>query len=528
MILNKIKTTAVCASLLMAVGCTSDFNETNTNPTGITAKELEQDFYNIKGPLAPMFTGIFNTTHWKYQLQQNLNADLWSGYMGTPTGFAGGSNNSNYNYVDGWNGFIWSLGYTDVMANALKVEREAKGKFDEFYALSLVLKVEAMHRMTDVFGPIVYSKFGATTATVEYDSQEAVYMQMFKELDFAVAEFDRQITKAGPNTIASSDISTYGGDYKQWSKYANSLRLRLAIRLVKIAPGVAKAEAEKAVSQKYGVMTSNKDLCKLVIANYIDPLYTISEAWGDIRMGADMESIMGGYNDPRLAVYFTKSADFPTQYRGVRSGITIKAKADRTGMSKLGSIVSKNEKVLMTTAEVYFLRAEGALRGWNMGGTAEELYKTGIKTSFAQHGADGSDAYIADNVKVAANFVDVINHDYDKAGVNNVRVAWDAPLDANTNEVKLQKIITQKWIANFPEGQEAWSEYRRTGYPKLFKADVNNSGGKISTEFGPRRINFVQSEKDGNPGGVATGLAKLGGPDNGGTRLWWDTTGSNF
>ena len=94
--------------------------------------------------------------------------------------------------------------------------------------------------------------------------------------------------------------------------------------------------------------------------------------------------------------------------------------------------------------------------------------------------------------------------------------------------MKLQKIITQKWIANFPEGQEAWSEFRRTGYPKLFRARHNTSGGTISTQFGPRRVNYAQSEKDGNPGGLATGLTLLGGPDNGGTRLWWDTTGANF
>jgi hypothetical protein len=525
MILNKLKTTAICASMLMAVSCTSDFNEINTNPTGVTAKELEQDFYNIKGPLAPMFTGIFNTTHWKYQLQQNLNADLWSGYMATPTPFAGGSNNSNYNYINGWNNFIWTLGYSDVMANALKVKRETKDKnfANEFYALSLVLKVEAMHRMTDVFGPIVYSKFGETTATIEYDSQQEVYNQMFAELDEAVAEFDKQLALGGANTIASSDISTYGGSYEQWAKYASSLRLRLAMRIVKINPALAKTQAEKAIA--HGVMTSNKDICKLIIANYIDPLYTISESWGDIRMGADMESIMGGYNDPRLGVYFTKSADFPTKYRGVRSGIAIDAKSDRTGMSKLGPIVTKNEKVLMTTAEVYFLRAEGVLRGWNMSGTAEALYKEGVKLSFAQHGADGSDAYLADDVKMAADYVDPIKAIYNKTGVNNVTVAWN---EAATSEVKLQKIITQKWIANFPEGQEAWSEYRRTGYPKLFKADVNNSGGTIDSNFGPRRINFAQSEKDGNPGGVATGVAKLGGPDNGGTRLWWDTTGPNF
>jgi hypothetical protein len=524
MILNKIKTTAICASLLMAVGCTSDFNEINTNPVGITAKDLEQDFNHIKGSFVPMFTGIFNTLHWKYQLQQNLNADLYSGYMATPTPFRGGSNNATYDLVDGWNGFIWNLGYTDVMANAYKVKLNAEGKYDQFYAVSLILKVEGMHRMTDIYGPIVYSAFGSTDATVPYDSQQDVYKKMFSELDFAVAELTKR-ADAGDKSFESTDMSAYKGDFKQWVKYANSLRMRLAMRLSKVDNATAKAEYQKATSQKFGVLTSNADIAKVIIPNYIDPLYTISSSWGDIRMGADMESIMNGYSDKRIAKYFKESADFPGQYRGVHTGIDIIAKSDRTGMSEIGAIVTSNEKVLMTTAEVYFLRAEAALRGWDSG-SAKSYYEAGIATSFAQHGLAGdASAYIADNVKMAKDFVDVKAAINNETAVNNVTIAWDA---VATKEILLQKIITQKWIANFPEGQEAWSEYRRTGYPKLFKVKANNSGGKITTQFGVRRINFAQSEKDGNPGGVETGVAKLGGPDNGGTRLWWDTTGPNF
>jgi hypothetical protein len=526
MILNKIKTTVLCASLLMAVGCTGDFDELNKNPAGFTNEQLEQDYNHIKAPINALFLGIFNTTHWKYQLQQNLNADLWSGYMATPTPFKGAAgDNSNYNYVNGWNGFIWDLAYTDVMANAFQLERLTKGKYDQFYALSLILKVEGMHRTTDIFGPIVYSKFGTTDKNVPYDAQADVYTQMFKELDFAITELTKRVNAGEVSTLTGTDISTYNGDYKQWVKYANSLRLRLATRIVKINPTLAKTEAEKSVSHPFGVMTANADVCKLIIPNFIDPLFTISNAWGDIRMSADMESIMGGYEDPRLAKYFNKSEDFPNEYRGVRTAINMVAKSDRTGMSTLGEIVSKNEKVLMTTAEVYFLRAEGALRGWNMGGTAQTLYEAGITASFAQHGFSGAATYYADNAKTAKNFIDVKDAANNGTAVNNVTIAWDG---AATNEVKLQKIITQKWIANFPEGQEAWSEYRRTGYPKLFRAIHNTSGGTITTQFGPRRINYVQSEKDGNPEGLATGLTLLGGPDNGGTRLWWDTTGANF
>lgn len=526
MILNKIKTTVICASLLAVMGCTNDFQDINTNPYGFTNAQLQQDFNNIKTPFTTAFNGIFNTLHWKFQLQQNLNADLWSGYMAIPTPFAGGSNNSTYKLVDGWNGFVWNLGYTDVMANLYKIQTLTKGKYDQIYAISLVLKVEAMQRMTDIYGPIVYSKFGTTDAIVPYDSQQEVYNQMFSELDFAVAELTKRADAGEATTFAGTDMTAYGGEYKQWVKFANSLRLRLATRIVKVNPTLAKTQAEKAIAQKYGVLTIKNDIAKIVYpSTFIDPLQTITHAWGDIRMSADMESIMGGYNDPRLAKYFATSADFQGEYRGIRTGINIVAKSDRTGMSEIGPIAYGNEKTLMSNAEVYFLRAEGALRGWNMGGTAQDLYEKGIQASFEQHGVSGVSSYLADNVSTAKNFVDVKDATNNGTALNTVTIAWD---NAVNNEVKLQKIITQKWIAGFPDGQEAWSEYRRTGYPKLFPVVVNLSGGSITTQYGVRRINYPQSEKDGNPGGLATGLTLLGGSDNGGTRLWWDTTGSNF
>jgi hypothetical protein len=91
-----------------------------------------------------------------------------------------------------------------------------------------------------------------------------------------------------------------------------------------------------------------------------------------------------------------------------------------------------------------------------------------------------------------------------------------------STEKKLERIITQKWIAVFPDGQEAWSEFRRTGYPKLFPVVINNSGGKIATETFIRRIPFIQFEYATNIAGVNRALLSLNGPDNGGTRLWWD------
>lgn len=524
--LNTKKILIICTTFLIAVSCTDRFDEINSNPNGATDKLLEQDFNNIKALFTPILNNIVVINpEWFYQVQQGLQGDVWSGYMATPTGFRGGTNNTTYDLVDGWNGFSWSAAYNSVMANTLKIEQRAKGKYNQFYALSLILKVEAMHRVTDTYGPIVYSKFGTTDPIIAYDSQEEVYNQMFKDLDAAVADLTTRVNDKEVSRFIGTDISSYNGDYKQWVKFANSLRLRLAMRIVKKNPTLAKTEAEKAINHTFGVLIAKDDICKIISPNFTHPIATISKAWGDIRMSADMESIMGGYADPRLPIYFSESIQFPGQFKGVRTGIEIGAKADHVDFSAIGPIVNTKEVILMTTAEVYFLRAEGALRGWNMGETAQALYESGIAASFTQHGLAGASTYLTDNIKMAKDYVDPNFPVNNGTALNNVTIAWDA---AANNEVKLQKIITQKWIAGFPEGQEAWSEYRRTGYPKLFPVIKNTSGGKISTEFGVRRLNFVQSEKDGNAGGVATGVQKLGGPDTGGTRLWWDTTGPNF
>ncbi|WP_264564491.1 RagB/SusD family nutrient uptake outer membrane protein [Flavobacterium sp. N3904] len=525
MTLKNIKSAAICITLLSAVSCTSDFENINSNPQGASNEQLEQDYNTIKAPFSPMFANVFVLTAWPYQIQQNLQGDIWSGYMATGSGFANG-NNPQYKLNNGWNNQAWDNAYRQVMASALKVKQQAEARYPEFYDLSLIIKVEAMHRITDIYGPCVYSSFGKPDTTVfPYDSQKLVYDQMFADLDTAIkglTPIAKANAAAGKSSLfATTDVSSYHGDYTKWVKYANSLRLRLAMRIVKIDPAKAKTEAESAVNHEFGVLSTKADIFTLEAKNYSNPISDISQGWGDIKMSADMESIMGGYQDPRLSAFFLTSSEYPGTYKGIRTGITIVDKSDHVGFSS----VNIKTTVWMTTAEVYFLRAEGALRGWNMGGTAQGLYETGITQSFEQHGVSGVSNYLT-NTNVAKNYVDPTNAANNGNAVNLVTVSWSD--GAATNEVKLQKIITQKWIANFPEGQEAWSEYRRTGYPMLLPVLVNASAGTVTTQYGMRRINFVDSEKAGNPEGVKTGLAELGGPDNGGTRLWWDTTGPNF
>ncbi len=522
MTLNLIKKSAICFSLLAAVSCTDNFEELNQNPVGATTVDLEQNFNNIKGLIKPAFTRLYiSDITWQYQLQQSLEADGWSGYMTTPNDFDG-NNNHSYSLNNSWNSYAWDDAYVNIIANLYKVEQRAKGKYDQFYAWSLIVKVATMQRITDMYGPAVYSKFGGDGAAI-YDSQQDIYKQMFKDLDFAVKELTARASINEISKFTQTDLSSCKGSYSQWVKYANSLRLRLAMRISKVDPALAKAEAEKAVNHATGVFTTNADVMKIKSPLDLNVIEQMSHAWGGLFMGADMESILGGYGDPRIAKYWETSNVTPGEYKGVRTGILYPTPSTYAKFSQTGPRTKTGEVTWMSTAEVYFLRAEGALRGWNMNGNAKDLYESGIKASFEQNGAEGAATYITDNVKVAKDYVDPLNPANNAVAVSKVTVAWGA-----SNEINLEKIITQKWIATYPDGQEAWSEFRRTGYPKLFRITNNRSGGLISTELGVRRLPFSQAEAATNPKGVASGVAALGGPDNGATRLWWDVNAPNF
>jgi hypothetical protein len=517
---------------VMFTGCVDKFEEFNTDPYGISQEKLKEDFNQVGLPFKQIQLSIYvNDPAWNMQVQQNLNADIYSGYMMTPTPFAGNINNTTYSLVPGWNGFAWSDGYDFVMKPVAQIKKLSEGVYNDFYAWSLILKVEAMHRVTDVYGPIIYSKFGQPNAdgSIDYDSQKEVYNAFFSELDQAITLLTPYATnEANLKALPFKPFDlVYGGSYTKWVKFANSLRLRLAIRIAKVDAAKAKIEGEKSLSHALGLMSTNDDNF-IVNVPTTHALNVINNSWGDIRLGAQVESILGGYEDPRLAKFALpatdKHADVIGKYKGIRQGVDIAAKANYLDYSKLVTFPDKVQ--LMTSAEVWFLKSEAALRSWVGAGDAKTNYETGVKTSFEQHGVGGFDSYILDDAKTASPYKDpkAIT-----AGENDIlsgspylstaTIKWEA---GDAFETKLEKVITQKWIAMYPEGQEAWSEFRRTGYPKLFPVVKNFSDGKIPAGQFIKRLEFAAGEKSTNPTGVQKAEALLGGSDTGGTALWWD------
>lgn len=537
------------------VGCTDSFESTNTNPNGLPADKV-QLATRFSQPITSVYLNYQNR-HYEFQLQQNLNADLYSGYLANPTPFGGNFNNSTYAMNDGWNNQAFNAGFQYVMKPISEILKSTEEL--DFVSIAKIVRVQAMHRVADIYGPLPYTRAMQGGDAVPYDDLETIYKTFLTELEESVNDLTTFVDTEGADAgrLTTFDI-VCKADHKQWIRFANSLRLRLAMRIVKVEPALAKATAEAAVSHKYGVLKAGDPNVEVIDGTVQNPLHEISYAYGDTRVGALLVNMLKGYDDPRLPKYVTpigwldnkdiidkneNATNSIGDYVGIRQGVLIPDKSDYVMFSTVNMPrANKNtdqsgdkEQITnalpwMKVAEVYFLRAEGALRGWQMDGSAQALYEEGIKVSFDEFAISSSDynAYISNDSGVAADYVDPFNAENNIQALDKATVKWDNSLG---NEEKLHKIINQKWLSMYPEGQEAWSEFRRTGYPKLFPVannfSANTESGIAEGQF-VKRLRFTRNERNSHEAEVIKARELLGGPDNEGTRLWWDTGGANF
>ncbi len=512
---------------ILFTSCTKKFEDYNRNTTGVTNEQLQADFNEIGAFFPSMAQSIQHMNHIAADIEY-LTAGSFVGY--TMGGF-GGTDYRTYFPNPSWDGYSkFDVGYNFTLSPISEIKRRgAEQKAPDFWAIALIIKVAGMHLVTDMYGPVPYSQFGLGGKSVPYDGQDKIYDQFFKELDMAVEVLKNYISKY-PGAIPFKKFDNmYDGNYVKWIKYANSLRLRLAMRIVKKDAQRAKSEAEKAVAPSSGgVIISNVDNAALKVGTHM--LSVGANEWGDVRSGAAIISYMNGYKDPRIEKLFEKSQILPGKYIGIRVGSKLTSQSDYNKFSTVSrqTWTKASPSVLMNAAEVNFLIAEGILRGWNMsiGNNTQQFYEAGISASFDQWSIAGAaNTYINDAISKPEDFVDPILSVNNSPALSNITIKWD---DGASNEDKLQRIITQQWLANFPNGVEAWSTFRRTGYPKLFPVVENNSGGTVSSSVQIRRLSYVLTEYNNNKTEVEKGLLLLGGPDNGGTRLWWDVDKPNF
>lgn len=525
------------ASLLSLTGCTDRFDEWNTNQHQATEDMMNRDDLATGSFFVQMQKNVFVLEQLNsdgtgigaaaYQTIDNLAGSSFCGYTGACNIWFSNSNYLTYNMMVDWRNSAFERAFVGVMSAWDKIYKKAtEQQRPQVAALATIVKVLAMSRTTDMYGPLPYTKFGNGEVYNPYDSQEVIYDSFFKELTDAVnVLYDLYQKDATVKVLERYDF-IFGGNVENWIRFANTLKLRLAMRIVYANEGKAQQMAVEAVEHPIGVMSKATDIASLKHATdftYRHPLFVVATGeFNDTRMGATMDSYLNGYNDPRISSYFMLSSE--GKYTGIRTGIEMNREkyALKAPFSDL-TIKASDELVWMNPSEAYFLRAEGAARGWNMGGEEKDLYEAGVRLSFEICGVSGADAYLADATSVPAPYTDPANSGNSVGEgsplLGDITIKWNE--DAGFEE-KLERIITQKWIAIYPDGQEAWSEFRRTGYPKVFPVVINNSGGTINTEKQVRRIPFPATEYRDNNANVMKAIQLLGGEDNGGTPLWWD------
>lgn len=507
---NKLVLIVPLLATICITGCTGNFDEVNRNKDQVTREEMARENYIIGSTLKGMQGLVIPTEEHLYQFYEILAGQSFAGYMeATPTWK---EKFSTYNPPSNW----LAAPFEDVTTKMYPYYRDIYNQTDNAVALAMadVLRVAIMHRVSDTYGPIPYSKVIERTdesLKVGYDSQEQVYTKMFEELDAALAVFEANAT-LGDVAFQKFD-NVYFGNIARWMKFCNSLKLRMAMRLCYVEPLKAQQLAEAAVSG--GVITANMDNARLTVEENRAAL--VFNNWKDHCVGADIITYMNGYKDPRREKMFTK---IEGGYYGMRIGID---PVDRDKMILNYSrpvITDKDPFLWMNAAEITFLRAEGALRGWSMGGDAQSLYNDAIKLSFGERGATGAEAYIEDQTSTPLAYVDPLDRYSNPSPRSNITIKWSD--EEGKFEQNLERIITQKWIALFPLGIEAWSEFRRTGYPKLLPVVENKSGNTINSDLMIRRLPYPVNEYNENGQNLQQAIGMLNGADNGGTRLWWD------
>ena len=531
--------------LLIAVylsSCTDDFNEINTNPKALTLSSLDAASYGFVFKKSVMGPSYLQAAGNGMQLIHSLYFDIYANYWATTTpNFL----SDRYVMVGSWlNGAFNSFYASEAAQIKYSEDFTRQEKLDPENAMAKIWKVWCYHRYTDALGPIPYSQYGNMQKAVPYDKQQDIYTQFFLTLDSA-DNILKNYTGQKSGILQAYDM-IYGGDLTKWRKFGNSLHLRLGMRLKYVDKAKAQAECEKAVAN--GIITDNADNGWITTSTDFQNPYNIISPWAEYRMSADMESILKGYMDPRAASYF-KAAKTPDptddidgvvfNYEGVRNGQT---KNDRSAVKfdELGSDHAQPYTVVgaagpkwfvMRAFEGYFLRAEGVLEGWNMGGgTVQSLYNEGILKSLTENGLTDvnlkGEPYTTSTRVPASPGIDknTVIPAVAPAPVCTVPILFNA---AGSKEYQLEQIITQKWIGLLPDSQEAYAERRRTGYPKLYPRLESENTDVAPTSL-PVRLTYWTNEYTNNKAEVEKAITLLNGEsttpngDKATTKLWWD------
>lgn len=547
--------------LMLSIGlfsaCTDGFEDLNTSNQLVTEELIDVDM---------LFARVeASAIHW--------DAPVGNGTIGNYAGMSTSGANRPFAVGDSpgvWNSYYGNYGRN--LADIIRIcnkrnEENGDNALDNKIAMARILLAWATAKVTDTYGDIPYSEsFLPQEEAVlqpKYDTQKSIYEDILKELKEAAAQLDASL-----ETYGSADL-IYGGDVTKWKKLANSLRLRYAMRVRYVDPQLAESNMSD-LSETDLIISSDDDAVILTATDY-------PNNWNDLYDGlinsgypssnhrvqkTFIDILIGGGDahspiDPRIAVYAdTAWAQWPGTvnykdidnfgYRGTPLlGVVPVEEKYPWGSSSVSqwsafAYAAVVERPLYRSSETWFTLAEAALVGLNSG-DAEQFYQNGIDEGIAwvqrwyEMAMPQLTKIAADNKVLLQIYYSQVYPDY----YNDRDEAWEAEYFAEKQitleeidafkasnvyqltgsvEENLEKIIEQKIISLWPNEYEGWSEWRRTGYPRiLIGSDDDVLQGTI-----PRRMPWPEQEQQVNSDNYNVALERLGGEDGRLVKIWWD------
>jgi hypothetical protein len=503
---KKMKMKKILILLAIAVtfgSCDKGFDELNVNPTKPTQLDPSTKLTYIQ--LYTAGSGYASYLFWNViHLMQNVQHLNETNYG---TIFLYQTNNTHW---------LFEQQFSTTVKNIIDLEAQLETSEAPTAAVDLAIarvqKVLIFSRITDVYGDIPYSEAGKGSLEgirfPKYDQQSDIYADMLATLESSAAT----LSSGGASSYGSADLF-YGGDVIKWKKFANSLMLRLAMRMVKVDAAGAQAWANKAITG--GVMTSNDDIAYIQYENNsndtgpnVNPLTKCftSRSANQNKISKTLMDFMKDRNDPRVSVLCSTtsgSTDPALQFGQDINDFSQTSANSKPNVNIFGGALSDGSRIIIydapffyqTYAEVEYMLAEAAERWGLAGGNVETHYNAGVKA--------------------AMEYLSLYGH-----GVNITQTQIDNYLAANPFDPTkaLQMINEQYWVATFGNANETFANWRRSGYPVLVPANLADvyTGGEI-----PRRLNYPGSELLNNPVNVQEAIDRQGG-DLLTTRMWWD------
>ncbi|WP_421875282.1 SusD/RagB family nutrient-binding outer membrane lipoprotein [Marinoscillum sp.] len=505
------------AALLVFSGCTSDFEEINTDKNRVTEGSYVPVYSLTRAQLEYSGNSDFSYDTWRVNI---IYAAMMTQQLANATWYAG----DKYVQDDAWAAASFDVAYNDQVKYIVDLMKltENDPLNANLYQIARINRVMIFHRLTDLYGDIPYSEAGLAfhegNYTPVYDSQQDIYMDMLNELNEAAQALD----PAG-DVPGSGDL-IYGAaadPIMQWKKFAYSMMLRLAMRMSEVDDASAKTWVERAVAG--GVFGSNADNAfinhdanggRTTVnrnSNILGGEWNATNT-GEVFLSKTFVDFLQDNNDPRLGVFsrVLSSGDTdPANQIGLPNGLDQNGgefdvttdpnfPGDITNYSTIREDVFlslSGPTFVLNYAQVELLLAEAAAKGYNVGGTAASHYNAGVTAAMeflAQYNAAGA-------IPTADITAYLTAHPYDPANGEAM-------------------IGEQYWVASFLDWYEVWSNWRRTGYPAL--TPVNYPSGATGGVI-PRRMLYPSHEASNNPTNFAEAIDRQG-PNTFLTKVWWD------